>query len=246
MTSSKVRAATAPQFPVLMKATNLFQNIVTAVLTLCAVTVTGLLVRREFTERGVAAPVANRQAVSDWRRYAEEGRRAGPAEAAVTIVEFSDFQCPFCRSAAATLDSLREEYPRDVAIVYRHFPSPRHLHAVAAAQASECAGAQGRFWEMHDALYAKQDSIGAVAWTGFASKAGIGDPDAFDACMRTALDQHEALGNDTVAARRLRVDATPTLTHQPVPGRRNPSARHPPRLRTGGPRIGIRDVSEVV
>jgi hypothetical protein len=116
----------------------------TAVLTICAAVVTGLLVRREFAGPAETARPAIRETVRDWQAYGDGRHRVGLEEAVVTIVEFSDFQCPFCRVAAGKLDSLRDEYPRDVAVVYRHFPVPQHRHAVAAAQASECAGAQGR------------------------------------------------------------------------------------------------------
>jgi protein-disulfide isomerase len=192
-----------------MKTTDLLQNALTAVLTICAVVVTGLLVRREFAGPAETGPPAIRETVRDWQAYDDGRHRVGPEEAVVTIVEFSDFQCPFCRVAAGKLDSLRDEYPRDVAVVYRHFPMPQHRHAVAAAQASECAGAQGRFWQMHDALYTKQDSIGVVGWTRFASDAGVGDLAAFETCLRD--DAPGAIRSDTRAARRLKVNGTPTL-----------------------------------
>jgi cyclophilin family peptidyl-prolyl cis-trans isomerase/protein-disulfide isomerase len=91
---------------------------------------------------------------SDWSR--------GPEDAVVTIVEYSDFQCPACAALEPAIAELQTRFPEDVRIVYRHFPligepdEPIHLHAAYTAQAAEAAGAQGKFWEMHDLLFARQ------------------------------------------------------------------------------------------
>jgi cyclophilin family peptidyl-prolyl cis-trans isomerase/protein-disulfide isomerase len=94
---------------------------------------------------------------SDWIK--------GPEDARVTIVEYADFQCPYCSIASSNLQTLLETYPEDVRIVYRHFPlASIHDKAILAAQAAEAAGLQGeeRFWEMHDLLYETQ-----AVWSGF-------------------------------------------------------------------------------
>lgn len=91
---------------------------------------------------------------ADWAR--------GPADAAVTLIEYSDFQCPFCAQLAASLKQLQAQYPDDLRVVYRHFPligtseQPLHEKAALAMQAAEAAGRQEKFWEMHDALFAGQ------------------------------------------------------------------------------------------
>lgn len=83
----------------------------------------------------------------------------GPADALVTIVHYSDFQCPTCALLAPVLKQLRQEYPAEVRIVYRHYPLfDIHDKAVLAAEAAEAAGAQGKFWEMHDLLYERQSA----------------------------------------------------------------------------------------
>src|SRR3954451_17000425 len=81
----------------------------------------------------------------------------GPDHAPVTIVEYGDFECPTCKQAAPAVKLLLERFGGHVRAVFRHFPLDAHPHALAAAQAAECAGGQGRFWEMHDLLFAKQD-----------------------------------------------------------------------------------------
>jgi len=83
----------------------------------------------------------------------------GPADALVTIVEFSDFQCPFCSKVGPTLKQIEETYGAKVRVAFKHNPLPFHPNAVPAAMAAEAAGAQGKFWEMHDLLFANQKAL---------------------------------------------------------------------------------------
>ncbi|WP_331074225.1 DsbA family protein [Longimicrobium sp.] len=186
-------------------------NLGAAVMVLCAVTVTGLVVRRElFSPSPAAAAVeAESRTVAGWRSYAE-GQRIGPEDARVTIVEFSDFECPFCRETADRLRTIRARYPRDVALVYRHYPLPYHENAVPAAKASVCAGRQGRFEEYHDALFAQQDSLGLIPWTRLASTAGVPDEAEFQACMQGSVPGSD-IERDLQAGTRLGVRGTPAI-----------------------------------
>lgn len=183
-----------------------------AVLVGCAVVVTALVVRRElFTPPAAAAEAAPVRDVNDWRAYAVTSHRAGPTPAAVTLVEFSDFQCGYCQRLSPAIAALREKYPQAVAHVFRHFPLTRiHSHAFAAALASECAARQGAFQRYHDALYAGQDSIGAVSWTQFARTAGVPNVPAFDACVRDSATA-DVVRADIAAGTRLGVKGTPGL-----------------------------------
>ncbi len=190
---------------------NTLANLSTAVLVVCAVTITALVVRRELVpsaSAAAAAPVETRT-VPGWRTYAE-GERVGPADAKVTIVEFSDFECPFCRETASRIRAIRERYPHDVALVYRHYPLSYHPHATAAARASICASRQGRFESYHDALFARQDSLGLIAWSRLAADAGVPDVPAFEACMAEAGPSAE-IERDLQAGTRLGVRGTPAL-----------------------------------
>lgn len=186
---------------------DLILNLATGILVVCALVITGLTVRREL----FSAPSPPRvRPVAEWRQYAAEGQRMGPANAPVVITEFSDFQCPYCRILADRLKELRGRYPGQVAVVYRHFPLPIHEHAVEAARASECAAAQGRFEAYHDALYADQDEIGKVPWTHFAAAAQVPDTATFARCA-AATSPLPVLARDREAGDRLEVKGTPTF-----------------------------------
>lgn len=116
----------------------------------------------------------------------------GDKDAAVTIVEFSDFQCPFCKRAAdgAVADFKDSTYFKEgkVNLVYKHFPlNSIHPYAQKAAEAAECANRQGMFWEYHDALFANQNSLTTSDLKQYASNLGL-DTATFNEC----LDGNEA------------------------------------------------------
>jgi protein-disulfide isomerase len=107
----------------------------------------------------------------------------GPADAPVTIVEFSDFHCPFCRSVQPTLNTLLSKYPGKVRLVYRHFPlDSLHPQARSASEASWCANEQNRFWEFHDRVYANGPDASPETLSRLAGEAGL-DAAAFSSCL---------------------------------------------------------------
>jgi protein-disulfide isomerase len=98
----------------------------------------------------------------------------GPDHAPVTVVEYGDFECPNCKQAAPAVKLLLERFEEQVRFVYRHFPlEDVHPHALLAAEAAECAGAQGQFWRMHDLLFAHQDHLKARDLHRYAEEVGL-------------------------------------------------------------------------
>jgi protein-disulfide isomerase len=84
----------------------------------------------------------------------------GSLDAPVVIVEYADFECPYCGQAAPVIKAMEKRYGDKVAVVFRHFPLSMHPHALDAAEAAEEAGAHGKFWEMHDTLFEHQQHLG--------------------------------------------------------------------------------------
>jgi protein-disulfide isomerase len=132
----------------------------------------------------------------------------GPEDAPVNIVVFSDFQCPYCRTLLPALDQVEEEYGNQVRLVFRQFPLTQlHPEAMEAAEASLCAEEQGRFWDMHDAMFANQRALGTDQLKATARELGM-DGEAFDQCMDT--NQHvERIVTDLQAGQALGVRGTP-------------------------------------
>jgi protein-disulfide isomerase len=101
----------------------------------------------------------------------------GPKDAKVTIVEFSDFQCPFCAQSKDLVDQVLKAYPKDVNFVYKQFPlTTIHPFALGAAKAAVAAGKQGKFWEMHDLMFANNRELGVDKLKEYAGKAGCDVP----------------------------------------------------------------------
>jgi len=123
----------------------------------------------------------------------------GPAAAAVTIVEFSDFQCPYCARALPTLKKVQETYGDRVRMVFRDFPLQNHPQAPKAAEAGSCADEQGKFWEMHDRLFENQAKLQVADLKQHATELGL-DSAKFDECLdsgRRATDWQLDLSEGT-------------------------------------------------
>ena len=110
------------------------------------------------------------------------GPSKGPESAKITIVEFSDFECPFCVRAEPTVKQLLEAYPGKIKLVYRDFPLPMHPHAPKAAEAAHCAGDQGKYWEMHEMLFANSQKLAVADLKGYAKDLKL-DQAKFDKCL---------------------------------------------------------------
>jgi protein-disulfide isomerase len=112
----------------------------------------------------------------------------GPADAPVTVVAFSEFQCPFCRRVLPTLRQVEERYRGRMRLVFRHFPLSRHKDAPKAAEAAECARDQDRFWEMHDRLFENAEDLAIADLKRHARAIGLDGP-AFDECLDSGRNE---------------------------------------------------------
>jgi protein-disulfide isomerase len=134
----------------------------------------------------------------------------GAKEAPVTLVEFSDYHCPFCSKAQATLKQLLDRYPGKVRLVYRDFPLDRiHPQARQAAEAARCAHDQGKFWEYHDLLYANTPRGSAEDLRQYAKQVGL-DVAKFGQCVSSGVHK-AAVQRDIDEGSRLGVTGTPAF-----------------------------------
>jgi protein-disulfide isomerase len=134
----------------------------------------------------------------------------GAAKAPVTIVEFSDFHCPYCKRVQPTIAQILAKYGDKVKLVYRHYPiDSLHPGARKAAEAAQCANEQGKFWPYHDKLYAGGTDVSSGTLKVFAEEAKL-DVSAFDACL-TSRKYQAAVQKDVEEAARLGVTGTPAF-----------------------------------
>ncbi|HAZ28915.1 MAG TPA: hypothetical protein DCY48_04040 [Candidatus Magasanikbacteria bacterium] len=121
----------------------------------------------------------------------------GNKNATISVIEFSDFQCPFCKSFDATMKQVIETYGDDVRWVYRHFPlDSLHPNARNAALASECASEQGKFWEFSDMMFADQNNLGESGLKSFASALGL-KTNQFTTCLQSKKYAKDIVDDET-------------------------------------------------
>lgn len=133
----------------------------------------------------------------------------GPATAKITIVKFSDFQCPFCKRGADTLEQVVKAYPNDVKVVFKQMPLPMHSQAKPAAYASLAANKQGKFWQFYDALYSNQQTLTQEFFDQKAKEFGL-DVAKFKKDMESK-EIKDAVDADMKQAEALGVNATPAF-----------------------------------
>jgi protein-disulfide isomerase len=127
----------------------------------------------------------------------------------ITIVEFSDFECPYCGRATPIVERLLEEYPGELRLVFMHYPLPAHTHAMPAARAALAAGLQGKFWEMHDLLFDHQTQLTDEDLDRYAASLGL-DMERFHTDIRSAEVQR-VIDGDRDLGHELDLDGTPTF-----------------------------------
>ncbi len=164
--------------------------------------VVGELKQQEKLKQPLSPELATKIAANDAPSF-------GPKDAKVTVVEFSDFECPYCARAAETFDTLKERYGDRVRFVFRQFPLSFHKKAQLAAEASLAAHAQGKFWEFHDKVFQNQESIERENLEKYAEEVGLDL-----AKFKKALDDKtyaDAVKADMTLAGELPVNGTPTV-----------------------------------
>jgi protein-disulfide isomerase len=154
---------------------------------------------------GQAAPQAAAQKVD----FRPDDPMRGPKNAPVTVVIFSDFQCPFCTRVEPTLAQLQKAYPNDVRVVWKNYPLAMHPQAMPAALAAEAAREQGKFWEMHDLMFQNQSQLAPAQFEAWAKQLGL-DAKKFQAAS-AAPSTRARVDEDAQLGARFASQGTPTL-----------------------------------
>ena len=140
----------------------------------------------------------------------ERDHVAGSLDAPVILVEYGDFECPFCGQAYPIVKAMQRHFGKELAFVFRNFPlRESHPHAQLAAQAAEAAGSQGKFWEMHDTLYENQRALEEKDLVGYATALGL-DVTRFEEELRTGV-YAKKVRDDFRGGVRSGVNGTPTF-----------------------------------
>ncbi len=173
----------------------------------------------KFLAKQVTAGKSRSQAESAFRmRFSPDTQKElelgdspvkGAPDAAVTIVEWADFECPFCGMATPIVGKLVKQFPGKVRVIFKHFPLPGHEHSESAARAATAAGMQGKFWEMHDLLFKNQQGMNEKAIEEHAKSLGL-DMKKFNEDWRSEKVA-DLVAADRKQAEKLSLKGTPSI-----------------------------------
>jgi len=168
----------------------------------------------------IEVPAAQNQVPQDVRRYEipeDDDPVYGPDSAPITIIEFSDFECPYCKKWHLEVwPRLLEAYPEQIRLVYRDFPLTNiHANAIPAASAANCAGEQDHYWEFNELLYNTKDSLNKSVYQAFANDLNL-DTDSFSECLESGRQNDEIMADFEFAAN-IGVSSTPTFFVNGIP-----------------------------
>lgn len=189
-------------------------SLINGTLTVAVCIIAMVLLRREFFSRpsGSKGALVNARPafLSGWERLVDFGIRDGAPGSRVTVLQFSDLECPFCRSFHATLRAIQGEFGADVSTAFVHFPLSSHRFARPAAKALECAAQQRNASRMTDVLFQYQDSLGLQPWSWFALQADISSITGFDRCVADT-SAFARIERGRFLAESLQLSGTPTV-----------------------------------
>jgi protein-disulfide isomerase len=150
--------------------------------------------------------------VKNWQKLSFPGFHIGSVDAPVQIVEFFDYQCPYCKATQKAIKAILHEYPKKVLIVYENNPLLMHRYAMKAAIAAECVRHQAPtiFMAYHDSLFAKQARLGGFSYTLLATRMGITDTASFHQCVKTK-EPAGLIKKQQIMAKKLGINAIPTF-----------------------------------
>jgi protein-disulfide isomerase len=190
-----------------MKVKKILYNIVTGLLVLCASIVAILIFQREFSQTTQSpSPLY----IDNWESLEVLTKRQGSKEAPVQIIEFFDYQCPYCKAVEPSVQYILEKFPEEVSLRYAHYPLNSHSYAYEAALAAECAAIQNRFQSYHQLLFAHQEELNKINYESLAVSAKVENTKDFSKCLENRAT-FLIIENGMALASELDIDAIPTF-----------------------------------
>jgi protein-disulfide isomerase len=183
------------------------ENIFSGILVICALIVIILLLRKEFSGNNTELKFS---IVGNWKELIPEDEKTNGNYSKVYLVEFFDYECPYCSILDATLDTIQSKYGDKIKIIRYHFPLNIHPLAYRTAIAAECAESQGMFDSYHKELMANQYKLNSINYTEVARLIGIKELGKFQKCVDEE-ETADVIANNVRLAKEYKVNGTPTL-----------------------------------
>jgi len=190
-----------------MKISKKLNDIFTVILVLCAIIVTALVVKKEMFSNDSTVKI---QTVNNWQSLITGGQLIGKKNAPVVIIEFTDFECPYCKTLSKNLYIILKRYNGEVALVVYNFPLNIHVHAYKLAVAGVCAAIQNRYEAYYNSIYDYQDRYKEMNLSDIARVAGIKDTMSFINCTQNKAIA-SIVNNEIEKGKQIKVEGTPTL-----------------------------------
>ncbi|GIK22458.1 MAG: hypothetical protein BroJett005_18720 [Ignavibacteriota bacterium] len=183
------------------------ENILTGILVVCALIVTILFLRKEFSSKDTELNIS---IIDNWKELIPEDEETNGNYSKVYLIEFFDYECPYCSVLDATLDTIKSKYSDKIKIIRYHFPLNIHPLAYRTAIAAECAGSQEVFDIYHKELMANQYKLNSINFTEIARLIGIKDIEKFQKCVNEE-ETADAISQNVKLVKKFNVSGTPTL-----------------------------------
>jgi len=176
-----------------------------------ALAVGAAAIHHEFFTQRAQPPIPMKTVFQPtWKDLSAYGHWIGDSTAKVRLVEFGEFECPYCRRFEIAFRQAQVQAGNAVALLFVQYPIPGHKFAKRAALAAECASQWGKWEPFHDVMYAQQDSLGIKSWSAFAADAGVKDTIAFNKCL-SASTTSVFIDSGVAIGKRFKIHGTPTL-----------------------------------
>lgn len=193
-------------------------NIFTAFLIVGAIFISSLVIYQNFFFERSKLKIVDREVIG-WRGIELKGQRKGNVDAPIQIVEFFNYECPYCKEVEPIIQKIYQEFPDKISIVFEHFPLDTNSIAFDAGIVAECAGNQGKFSKMHNLLFSNQEQLDSISFDSLAATARVDNIIEFSKCRNEQIT-YNVVKSGISLANNLEIGGVPTflINGKVVPG----------------------------